>query len=341
MDGRMGTGPVAMGGGMPGGTMMQASAGTSGLATAMAAFVGSPMNRSGVTSSDMQPLMNQLSASNGQLPGAGGTTTAGMMSGTAVKGPVAGGTVTAYAVVNGMAGAQLGSAPTDASGGFSISMGAYSGPVMFQLTGGAYMDEATGSTMPMMAGDSMLACVPAVASGTTTSGVQVTPLTSMACARAKGMTGGMTDANMTAANSAVGSYFSVSDVLHTTPMDPTVAGSGTGATQDSKNYGMAMAAMSQYAKSIGMTTSSSGMVTAMMADATDGVMNGMMGSTPISMTGMGGMMGGTMMQANACTTGLATAMTAFVGSSMNRSGVALGDMQPLINKLNASTGALQ
>ncbi len=63
---------------------------------------------------------------------------------------------------------------------------------------------------------------------------------------------------------------------------------------------MSIAAMSQYAKTIGMTTSSSGMVTAMMKDASDGVMNGMMGSTAISMAGMGGMMGG-MMQSSAGT----------------------------------------
>jgi hypothetical protein len=92
-----------------------------------------------------------------------------------------------------------------------------------------------------------------------------------------------------------------------------------------------------------MTTSSSGMVTAMMKDASDGAMNGMMGSTSISMGGMGGGMmgGGTMMQSNAGTAGLATAMTAFVGSSMNRSGVTAADMQALVNKLTTSTGMIQ
>ena len=155
------------------------------------------------------------------------------------------------------------------------------------------------------------------------------------------MTGGMTAANITTTNTAVGTYFSVSDILRTMPMDPTVAGSGSGATQDAKNYGMSMAAMSQYAKTIGMTTSSSGMVTAMMNDASDGVMNGMMGATAISMAGMGGMMAGSMMQGPAGTSGLATAMSAFVGSSMNRSGASVTDMQALINKLTASNGTIQ
>lgn len=341
MDGMMGATSISMGGGMMGGTMMQAGAGTSGLSAAMAAFIESSMNRSGASMADMQALMDRLAASDGQLTGAGGGTTSGTMMGTAVKGPVGGGTVVAYASSDGMMGAQLGSALTDASGSFSVPVGTYAGPVMLQLAGGTYMDEATGSTMPMLAGDVMLACVPSIATGDTTSGVQVTPLTSMACARARSMTGGMTAAQMTAANTALGTYFSVSDVLHTMPMDPTVAGSASGATQDAKNYGMAIAAMSEYAMTVGMTTSSSGIVTAMMKDATDGVMNGMMGSTAISMNGMGGMMGGTMMQGTAGTSGLGAAMSAFVGSSRNVSGVSLTEMQALIDKLTGSSGAIQ
>lgn len=47
------------------------------------------------------------------------------------------------------------------------------------------------------------------------------------------------------------------------------------------------------------------------------------------------------MQANAGTTGLATAMSAFVGSARNASGVAIADMQPLIDRLNASSEAIQ
>lgn len=339
MDGKMGTASIPMGGGMMGGSMMQPTAGTTGLATAMTTFVGSPMNESGVTVSDMQALIDQLSGSNGQLPGAGGGTTTGLVNGAAMKGPVSRGTVAAYAIDNGMMGAQLGSAPTDVAGNFSVPLGTYAGPVMLQMTGGTYTDEATASTMGMLPGDVMVVCLPSVTAGSSMSGIQVTPLTSMAQARAKNMPGGMTAANITTANGAVGTYFSVSDIVHTAPMNPMVTGSGTGATQDMKNYGMAIAAMSQYAQTIGMTSSSSGMVTAMMKDASDGVMNGMMGSTAISMAGMGGMMGGSM-QATAGTTGLATAMTAFVGSSMNQSGVQMADMQPLIDQLTGSNGQL-
>jgi hypothetical protein len=109
-----------------------------------------------------------------------------------------------------------------------------------------------------------------------------------------------------------------------------------------KNYGMAIAAMSQSAKDRGMSSSSS-MVTAMMQDASDGVMNGKINGASIAMSGMGGGMmggGGAMMQSTAGTIGLATAMTDFLGSAMNKSGLTVTDMQTLTNKLNSSNGEL-
>jgi hypothetical protein len=338
MDGMMSGSAIPMGGGMMGGTMMASTAGTSGMSDAMAAFIGSVMNKSGLTMTDMQALMTKLAGSSGQLPGAGGATSPGMISGAVTKGPIAGATVTAHAIAGGMIGAQLGTAISDASGHYSVSMGSYTGPVSLQVNGGSYTDEASGTTMQMSSGDVMAACLDATTAGATMTGIQVTPLTSMASARAAAMSGGMTPVNITAANAAVGSYFMVGDILRTTPMDPTVAGAGAGATQDQRNYGMALAAMAQEAMALGMT-SSSGMVTALMDDAADGVMDGMRGSTAVSMMGMGGMMGGTL-SPGAGTTGMADAMAAFIGSAMNRSGVAPADMQALMAQLAGSNGQL-
>jgi hypothetical protein len=264
------------------------------------------------------------------------------VSGTAFMGAMSAGTVTAYSVTNGTMGPMIGSGTVDATGNFSIPLGAYAGTVMLQVSGGTFMDPANGTTMTMQSGDVMTSCISSVTAGSTTTGVQVTPLTSMGQMMAQYMSGGMTAANVAAANTAVGNYFMAGDILMASPMDPSMMGSASGATQAQKNYGMSIAAMSEYAKTIGMTVSSSAMVTSMMKDASDGTMNGMMGSTSINMGGMGGgMMGGTMMQSNAGTTGLATAMTTFVGSSMNKSGATTTDMQPLVNKLTTSTGAIQ
>jgi hypothetical protein len=260
------------------------------------------------------------------------------MSGNVVKGPVSGATVKAFAVSGGTVGSQVSSATTDANGAFTMSMGDYAGPVMLQMNGGSYTDEATGALMTMGAGDMMTAVLPTVAAGAAVIGVAVTPLTAMAQAMAQHMAGGLTDANIAAANAAVGNYFMVGDILHTQPMNPLVAGSGSGATQAMMNYGMTLAAMSQYAKSAGMPVSS-GFVTAMMNDASDGVIDGKTGSIPVTMGG--GMMGGSMMQPDAGRSGLTTAMTDFMNSSFNRSGVSATNMTSLMQQLVSSGGHMR
>lgn len=171
----------------------------------------------------------------------------------------------------------------------------------------------------------------------------MTPLTSMAQMMAQNMTGSMTIQNITAANNAISQYFNIDDILHTPPMNTAVNGSGFGASQYMKNYGMTIAAMSKYANMIEMTVSS-GIVTAMMNDASDGYMNGMMGTSEIMMGGGmmgGGMMGGTMMSPDAGTSGLAAAMMQFIQSPMNKSGVTVEEMMVLIFKLDTSSGVIQ
>ena len=267
--------------------------------------------------------------------GGGGVAGEGSISGIATKGPVDNATVTAYAISNGVMGAQIGTTTSDTNGNFTMITSSYAGSVMLQMSGGSYTDEATGTTMNMSP-NVMTAVIPNVAAGATISGIQMTPLTAMAQSMAQHMSGGMTEANITAANTAMGSYFSVSDILHTQPMNPLVNGSGSGASQDAKNYGICVAAMSQEAKNINMAVSSA-MVTAMMSDASDGVMNGKMGSSQVSMT-MGGMMGPAAMASTTGTSDLATAMTDFMNSAANHSGLTAADMAALINKLTTSNG---
>jgi hypothetical protein len=283
-------------------------------------------------------------------PSAQGTT----MSGNVIKGPVSGATVQAFAVSGGAMGAPISSTTTDVNGAFTMSMGNYAGPVMLQMNGGTYTDEATGSPMAMGPGDMMTAVLPTIAGGTTVTGVAVTPLTAMAQAMAQRMAGGLTDANITAANTAVGNYFLVHDILHTQPVNPLVPGSATGATPDMMNYGMTLAAMSQYAKGAGMTNSS-GFVTAMMNDAADGMMDGKASGAAVTMGGgmsaggpsttAGGMMGAGgagsgMMRSDAGRAGLADAMTDFMNSSLNKSGLSAASMTTLLQQLRNGTGQL-
>jgi hypothetical protein len=236
-------------------------------------------------------------------------------------------------IVNGAAGPVIATAPTDTQGGFTLAMGDYVGPVMLQASGGGYVDEATGSTMRMAAGDVMTAVIANVPAGVATSGVQMTPLTSMAKAMAQHMSGGLTGGNIASANAAVGAYFAVDDIVHTPPMNPLVVGSGSTATQSMMNYGMTLAAMSQYAKDLGMPASSA-LVSLMVDDASDGVMDGMASGSPIM---MGGMMAGSM-PAHAGAGGLATSMMGFIGSRFNQSGVTASNVTTLMQQLTNSDG---
>jgi len=334
LDGKAGTAPIPMGG-MGGGMMMPSNAGTTGMGGAMNAFMNSPQNKSGVAPS---VLIGKLNGSDGRVLTSGPAMVNGMLSGTAFNGVMSKATVTAHAISGGVMGAQIASAATDEKGNFTIPMGDYSGSVMLQVSAGTYLDEATKASMTMAAGDVMTAVMPALASGATVSGVWVTPVTSIAQARAAGMSGGMTEANILLANQAVGAYFAVNDILRTMPMNPLIAGSADGASQDSMNYGMTLAAMSQYAKNLNMAVSTT-MLTGMMSDAADGVLDGKKDSTPITMS-MGGMMGGSVMMPTAVTSGLGTAMLDFMNSVMNRSGVKPSDMADLMQKFNSSTGKL-
>lgn len=260
------------------------------------------------------------------------------LSGTVFNGPVSMATVGAFAIHNGTMGAQIASAAVDAQGNFSLPLGTYTGPVMLQVKGASYIDEATRSTMTMAASDVMSAVLTTVSSGANVAGIWVTPLTSMAQARAMLMNGGLTDANIAAANAAMGNYFLVNDILHTQPMNPMLAGSGATASVDARNYGMALAAMSRYAQSLNVTVSSA-FVTAMMNDAADGVVDGKTGATLIAMP-MGWMMGTTMMGSTAGTSSLVAAMTAYLNSAANTSGLTLADMVALMQKLATSNGTI-
>lgn len=267
--------------------------------------------------------------------GSGGT---GIISGAAIKGPLSNASVNAFAIANGQSADMIGSTKTDANGNYTMTIGSYAGPVMLQVSGGSYTEEATGGLATMAAGDVMSAVLPSMTQGANVSGIQITPITAMAQARAQQMPGGMTDANIAAANVAMGNYFSVSDITHVLPMNPLVPGSAAGASMDARNYGIALAGMSQLTKSLNMTSTSS-LVASLMSDASDGMMDGNRGTSSISMS-IGGMMANTTMAPTTGTSGLTSAMTSFMGSTTNRSGLTISDIATMMLKITASGGRI-
>lgn len=175
--------------------------------------------------------------------GGGAATNPTIISGVASKGPLNGSTVCAYAIAAGAKGAALGSCATNiVNGNYSIDIGAYTGPVLFEATGGTYTDEATGTTVALA---SPLRSMLSNAAGSSTS-VAVTPLTELAYQLATAKPGNLTNANIQAAITSVQTSFSVADIIYTNPVDALNVPPGASAGQ--KTYALALATISQYQK---------------------------------------------------------------------------------------------
>lgn len=236
------------------------------------------------------------------------------LSGMAAKGPVSGGTVTAYAVTaSGGVGDALGTTMTDADGNYTLSIN-YTSPVLLEITGGTYTDEVTGTSVavPTAAGSGLQAVVSNVTAGSNVQ-VQITPLTSMAAARAQAAIGGLTAANIDAANQQVSAHFGLPDILSTQPINPIAPDSANGATQDAINYGLILAGFSEEAMTLGLTNPFE-LVTDLVQDFSDGSFDGIAGSTPIQLNG-------STMNPAAGTVDLATAIDSYSGdTSHNLSG---------------------
>jgi hypothetical protein len=180
------------------------------------------------------------------------------VSGVASKGLLSGATVTAYALsVSGVKGAALGSATTDATGAYSISLGSYTGAILIEASGGSYKDEATGATTVNTA---LLKAAVANASGSVKAAV--TPLTTIAVQKA----GALTAANIDSANTIVSNIIGGgTNILSTMPADVLVSSSSTTAE---KNYGLMLAAISELVSN-GTATSVSDAISQIAADLAD------------------------------------------------------------------------
>ncbi len=158
-----------------------------------------------------------------------------VLSGIAAKGPISGGTLKAYAIVNGVEdrSAPIGQGSTDAGGNYRIDVGNYQGPVLVEVSGGSYVDEVSGATVTLK---SPLRAVLSNASIGAQS-VAVTPLTELAYKRALGG-GGLTPAAIDEANATIAAFFKLSGIVSSLPL--------AGSTDDNrKKYAFVLGALSQ------------------------------------------------------------------------------------------------
>ncbi|NIY90275.1 hypothetical protein HCZ64_24120, partial [Vibrio campbellii] len=145
------------------------------------------------------------------------------VTGQAVANNISGATVRVYAIESGVKGADIThtEGTTDASGAFSMTIVPTPLPVMVEITGGSYQDEATGNTLTNTTLSSVL---PEIARRDV---VTVSPLTDIAAKRAAS---DLTVTGINSANALIASTFldsaNADDVFAITPAAMNATGSG-------------------------------------------------------------------------------------------------------------------
>jgi hypothetical protein len=169
--------------------------------------------------------------------GGGGSEPTTVVSGVASKGPIKGGTIKVFAIRGGIEdrSTPLGQGPTTDNGNYTIDIGAYTGPILVEATGGSFTDEVSGAAVTMKA--PLRAVFSNASAGT--QAMAITPLTELAYKKAVGAGALLTNTSIDDANANVSSYFKLTDIISTLPQ----AGGGS---DDQKKYAAVLASFAQY-----------------------------------------------------------------------------------------------
>ncbi len=173
----------------------------------------------------------------------------GSASGTVLDGLILNGTVTAYDFSSGSKGTVLGTATTDsATGAYSLSLQVETRPILLEITGGYYTEEAapqTTSTVTLASTDNLTALINYTTGQTVT--VSVTAFTHLAAGLAEYeiKTGVPVAAAINDANQRV-SQLAGLDIIHTTPVEVTDINNASANPTPSIEYGLLAAGISQW-----------------------------------------------------------------------------------------------
>lgn len=190
-------------------------------------------------------LLAACSGGSGDLPS---VRPAAVVSGNAVDAEIRNGNVTVYTFGRNGKGERLASGVTDAKGFYSIELRAPSQPVLIEVTGGDYTEEASGVTVKLGEGQ-VLRAVARYVSGQALS-VMVTPLTHLAAGLAEyhvthGLEAGASvDAAVTSMNDLFG--LAVTQVLPRNITDASAPAAPQAGAPD--NYGFFLAALSSFSQ---------------------------------------------------------------------------------------------
>ncbi|GGC89797.1 DUF4214 domain-containing protein [Undibacterium terreum] len=214
-----------------GGTVLLQASGTAGSAT----FKGSVDSANGkITGTWTNPVFGDVGTFTAQTQRVA-TTISGIVS----IGPVSNATVTAFTVVNGVKATPLASVTTDASGKYTMQIGAYTGPVLLEAVGGSYVDPSSGLVFSLT---TVLRASITTVKGANTA--NITPLTEVIVLNASSGSGGLSSANLAGAGSSIQNQLGF-DPVNTTPWDPSQPVSSA-ATSNSLMYAANLGTVSQY-----------------------------------------------------------------------------------------------
>lgn len=186
-----------------------------------------------------------------------------VIEGMASKGPIDAGNVSVCQLEeDGTKGKLLGSAVTTPDGSYSVDIGSSSGSILVEVTGGKYVDEATGTTVSL-GSQTLRAVLPSAREG---SSITVTPLTELAVLLA----GSLTKENIDSANTKISSVIGF-DITGTKPRDVCSAENCSDAAQAEIDYGLVLASISQMIKDRD-TPDVFDLINRMKADLEDGKM---------------------------------------------------------------------
>ncbi len=236
------------------------------------------------------------------------------LGGRASAGPISGGAVHVYRLLpDGSRGELLQSSITSATGDYSVQVPANSGSVLVVVTGGSYIEEATGLPVPLGAGE-----ITAAVSDTSSSRlVSITPMTHLAAQRAQAqaslgvvVSSAILDANR---DVAFASGLTTTDITSIVPARPdsSLISQGVLANSIEAKYALLLAGLSQYGKDNGNFNSLQVMEAFAIDFKNDGAIDGMDGNTGITAPS------GLVLSYRPWENGLASAQANYIASPLN------------------------
>lgn len=176
------------------------------------------------------------------------------ITGTVSASPVTSAAVKVYKIVSGAkVEPAIATGTTGTGGTYSISLESYTGPIIVEVTGGTYTDEATGNTNATIPATAPLRAV--VPNASETVSVAVTPLTELACQLAGS---NLAKSNITAVNEQIAKMFKLSDIIQSQPVAPIATelnklNLANPSQKDQYDYTLVLAVLSQMSKDLNKT----------------------------------------------------------------------------------------